>query len=451
MYGEDVLNKDARLVWNELRERWGPVAPVEVEPGVAGWLLLGYNENLHVLNNPALFSHDGRIWRELREGRVTPESGVFPMFAWRPNALHTDGTEHSRLRAAIVDGLAEMPQGQLRHDINTLAHHLVDSFIGDGEADLVSQYAVKLPLLVVNYLFGLDEDHGRQLSVLMSQLWDSQGDAVEANRQLEQYMFDLVALKHEEPGQDVTSAMLRHPNNLTDEEVAQQLMLILAAAHDPTANLIANALLVLLTDRTLRYSLASGQVLVQETIDQVLWIDPPIQTLPARYATRDVQLGNVRINAGDALILGFAPAHADPALTGKDGSEVYTPFSANKAHLVWGAGPHRCPGQSMARLITNAGIEVLARRLTGMRLSVPESELRWRPSPFSRGLVSLPVRFTPEQVSESTSSSGEATWPRQNPSSSTPTPQTSSDRQPSSASSAPSSRWNFLVRWLRGR
>lgn len=34
-------------------------------------------------------------------------------------------------------------------------------------------------------------------------------------------------------------------------------------------------------------------------------------------------------------------------------------------------------------------------RLGDLELSVPQSELLWRPGPFHRALVHLPVRFTP--------------------------------------------------------
>jgi cytochrome P450 len=429
-----------------------------VEPGVKAWLLLGYNENLHVMNNPSLYSHDGRLWRELREGRVTERAGVFPVFAHRPNALHTDGEEHSRLRSAIVDSLGQLTEVQVRKNIGDLANRLIDSFAANGTADLIGEYASQLPLLAVNRFFGLDNDQGYLLVKLMSELWDGEGDtAVAANQKLEQYMFELVELKRREPGADIATWMLAHRAELTDEEAAQQLMLILAAAHDPTTNLIGNAMRVLLTDHTLRYELASGQVLLQETIDQVLWIDPPLQTLAARFATQDLRVGDVRVRAGDALILGFAAANSDPALSGSPGEPGgaggFTAFATNRAHLAWGAGPHRCPAQDIARMIAEAGIEALAQRLMDLRLAVPENQLRWRPSLFVRGLVSLPVRFIPEQTPDSLPSDGDPAWfsPQPSPSSSTPTPETSKAKQRSSANKAPLSRWNFLARWWYGR
>ena len=458
--GELLTEQDTGPVWERLRRHWGAVVPIEVEPGVRAWLLLGYDENLHVMSNPALYSHDGRHWREYREGRVTENAATYPVFEPRPNALHSDGEEHARLRPSIVDSLNQLTDVRLRQDIHDLANLLVDRFAADGRADLIGQYASQLPLLVINRFFGLSNDQGHHLVTLMTELWNGEPDkAVEANEKLVQYMFDLVRLKKEQPGQDVTSWMLAHEAELSEEEAAQQLMLILAAAHDPTSNLIGNAMRILLTDRTLRYELTSGQVLLQETLDQVLWLDPPFQTLAYRIALRDRRLGNVQVQAGDALILGFAPANADPALSPpRSGGDA--DFSSNRAHLAWGAGPHRCPAQNIARTIATTGIEVLIGRLVATRLDVHEDELRWRPSLFVRGLESLPVRFTPEDPPVKDRSTGgvqrpngEQPWPERppSPSSSTRTPATPSSRHDDSAKKAPSSLWNFLAKLFRGQ
>src|SRR5699024_4341105 len=50
-------------LWDQLREQHGPVVPVELEPGVRAWLLLGYQESLGVLQSPHMFSRDTRRWR----------------------------------------------------------------------------------------------------------------------------------------------------------------------------------------------------------------------------------------------------------------------------------------------------------------------------------------------------------------------------------------------------
>jgi hypothetical protein len=46
-----------------------------------------------------------------------------------------------------------------------------------------------------------------------------------------------------------------------------------------------------------------------------------------------------------------------------------------------------------ARLEAEIAIGTLLRRLPGLRLAIPEEELRWRPVPLFRSLVELPVAW----------------------------------------------------------
>ncbi|MYR89567.1 cytochrome P450, partial [Streptomyces sp. SID685] len=65
------------------------------------------------------------------------------------------------------------------------------------------------------------------------------------------------------------------------------------------------------------------------------------------------------------------------------------------SHLSFGAGPHTCPVKHEGLLIATEAIERLTQWLPDMEPTVPRDRLTWRPGPFHRSLVSLPVRFTP--------------------------------------------------------
>jgi hypothetical protein len=107
------------------------------------------------------------------------------------------------------------------------------------------------------------------------------------------------------------------------------------------------------------------------------------------------------------LVLGLAAANDDPSVHGPTGTGG---IEGNKAHLAWGAGRHVCPAQHPARLIVETAVETLIHRLPDLQLAVPAHELAWRPSPWSRALISLPVlysAFTPPRR-ESSGGAGEA-------------------------------------------
>ena len=88
-------------------------------------------------------------------------------------------------------------------------------------------------------------------------------------------------------------------------------------------------------------------------------------------------------------MISFAGANSDPAL-----AEARRAHSKG-AHLAWGAGPHACPAKDPAQVIATTAIERLLNALPDLALAVPEKDLQWRPGPFHRALVALPVTFSP--------------------------------------------------------
>ncbi|WP_306366582.1 cytochrome P450 [Nocardiopsis sp. CC223A] len=380
-------------LWDELRERHGPVAAVELEPGVRAWLLLGYRENLTVLQSPHLFSRDTRRWREVIEGRVDL-SAARPTLSWRPNVLYADDAEHTRLRTPIVSALSRVDMAAAARDVRRIADGLIDAFIADGEADLIGGFADPLPVLVLNRLYGLPDGYGHMLGDLTGVVFgDDARRAEDAVVRIQQYFAGLVARKRSAPGHDLASWMLEHANGLTDHEVAHQAALMNSAGHLPTTHLIGNTMHTLLTDERIRAAHADARLSVRELLDHVMWTDTPFQVLPARFALQDVRIGAAEVRAGDALLIGFDPAHRDPAV--RRGREETGVVSGARAHLMFGAGPHACPARELARLIAATGVSALHERLAGLRPAVDPVLLRRVPSPFVRGLAVLPVEFTP--------------------------------------------------------
>ncbi|WP_046467989.1 cytochrome P450 family protein [Allosalinactinospora lopnorensis] len=397
---EYVQQNDRENLWESLRSRFGQVAPVRLEPDLVAWLVLGYQENLEVLRDWNTYSRDTRRWNEIRDGRRELNEGLRPTMGYRASALYADGAEHARLIAPINDALSRLTDKRLRDDATEVADRLIDGFCAQGRTDLMGEYAALLPAMLMNRLFGLSDTYGYVLGELSSALWSNDGaTGAEAVVQMRNYFGGLVQRKRKAPGGDLPSWMMRHPEGLTDKEMADQLVLLAGAAYQPTANLLGNVLRELLVDRDVARDYTAGGLLLEEVVNHVIWTEPPMQVLAARFPTRDVTLAGTRIAEGEPLVIGFAAAHADPRLGERRGSgESPLPSGHNNAHLMWGAGEHRCPAQSVAARIVHIGVERLLARLTGIRLAVAPEELRWRPEVFPRGLEELPVVFAPEPV-----------------------------------------------------
>ncbi|MFD2690627.1 cytochrome P450 [Streptomyces phyllanthi] len=388
MYGPGFA-ADPAAVYRRLR-RAGPTAPVELAPGVRARLVTSYDAALHVLRSPETFAKDPRRWRDLADGTVPVDSPVVPMMMYRPNALFTDGEEHRRLRGAITDSLARVEPATLRGYVEHSADTLIDRFAPRGEADLLGEYAQVLPLLVFNHLFGCPADYGVRLVEGMSGIFDGV-DAERANELLTTTLLDLIELKRARPGHDVTSWLMAHPARLEDDEMVHTLVVLMGAGTEPQQNLIAGSLRLLLSDDRFAGTLSGGSLPVEDSLDEVLWTEPPLANYAVHYPKHDVTYKGALLRAGEPLVVSFAAANTDPALASDQ-------RAGNRAHLAWSAGPHNCPAQSEARLIAAVAVEKLLDRLPDVELAVPVEELQWRPGPFHRALTALPVTFPPAAV-----------------------------------------------------
>ncbi|MGW2619167.1 cytochrome P450 [Streptomyces sp. NPDC001500] len=381
---------DPQAYYSYLRH-YGPTAPVELAPGVEATLVTDYATALQLLQDSGSFRKDARRWRDLNEGRVSPDSPVAPLLAYRPNAMFSDGAEHLRLRQAITDSMARVDPRRLSRSAEQVSNYLIAQFGSRGSADLLGDYAKQLPLFVFNELFGCTAHIGDRVVFGMTGMFDGV-NAEQAVGVMFGAIGELVALKRAKPGDDVPSWLMEHQSKLTDEELVHQIALLLVAGNEPLRNLIGNTLHRLLTHDA--YAHQGG--LIDEAIDDTLWENPPMQNLAPHYPTSDMEFAGQKLQAGDLLLVSFAAANTGPALT------AARQAGSNRAHLAWSAGPHACPSKEPARQITVTAIENLFNKLPDVELAVPTESLTWRPGPFNRGLTVLPAKFTPVRAAPRT-------------------------------------------------
>ncbi|GAA2981576.1 MULTISPECIES: cytochrome P450 [Streptomyces] len=385
LYGPDFA-ADPHGHYRRLRAQ-GPLGRVRIAPGVDALLVTDYQAAVDLLRDTDTFSKDPRAW----QAGIPEDSPVLPVLGYRPTALFSDGAVHTRYREAVNDTLALLEAHLLRAYAAQAAQQFIATFSATGTGDLIAQYARLLPLRVFSACFGVAPRDSERLLHGVAGMMDSAANAAAAYADLVAVVAGLVAERRVRPGRDLTTYLLAHPAGLDDDEAVRQITLIISAGHDPTTNLIGNALLRMLSDTGYGGSLHGGAMTAREAIDEVLWRDPPLANMGAHYPRHDTEFHGVPLRAGQLVLVSFAaantqslPAVSDPAVRSGDG-----------AHLAWSAGPHRCPAKQPALLMAMTAIEQITSQLCDLELAVDPSELIWRPGPFHRAPAHLPVRFTP--------------------------------------------------------
>lgn len=425
---------DPARLYEQLREQYGPVAPVLLHGDLPAWLVLGYRENLDVMRTPSLYSRDSRRWSAFQKGEVPADSPLMPTVGWQPLCVFTDGEEHARLRGAVVNGLAQFNRHGMRRYVTRYTHQLVQQFASSGTADLVRDYAEQLPMLVVSRLLGMAPDEGPALVEPTLDLMRGSETAAASNQTVTQVLHDLVQRKKTAPGNDLASRLIAHESNLSDTEIVEHLRLVLVAAHQNTVNLIAHTLRMLLTDSRFRGRLSGGRMTLPDALEQVMWDSPPIGVVPGRWATGNTVLGGQHIKTGDMLLLCIAAANVDP----EQRPDLTVPMHGNRSHLALSAGPHECPGGDIGRAIADTGIDELLTLLPDMRLTIPEDELSTTSDWLARRPSALPVTFTPSRSALAGAATAEVTGAAQ------PLPEaavSSNEQKPSSAPAAKPRPW----------
>jgi cytochrome P450 len=390
LYGPRFRHNPAQL-YRDIRREHGPVAPIVLEGGVPAWLVLGYREVHQVTTNSQLFARDSRRWHAW--DNIPADWPLMPYVGYQPTVLFAEGAEHQRRAGAISDALSAVDQFELRALCERVCDGLIDAFAGRGQADLIAEYSHQIPLLVVARLFGFPDSDVPALVRDIAASLDEGDDAINAHMRNVLRMQQLVAEKRKEPGPDIPSRMLAHPAGLTDEETVIDLLMVMAAAQQPTGNWIGNTLRLMLTDDRFAVTLAGGRRSIGQALNEVLWEDTPTQNYIGRWAARDTQLAGRRIRAGDLLVLSLAAANADPQVR----PDSHADSAGNRAHMSFSHGEHSCPypAPEIAEVIAQTAVEVLLDRLPDVDLAVAPEALVWRPSVWMRGLFSLPVEFMP--------------------------------------------------------
>jgi cytochrome P450 len=347
------------------------------------------------------------VFRNKSLGRIFIDKQ--PEFEWETfNWLHSDSIldseppKHTRLRALVAKAFNRNKIEGMRPAIERITTELLDAIdvkVKSGENfDLIADYAEPLPVRIIADLLGFPESEEHllrpwsQAIVKMYEVNPSleyQSAAKAAAGEFADYVRTLAEERKKSPGSDLISDLAMVEENgekLNMHELVATAVLLLNAGHEASVNAFGNGMVeVLRRPDQIALLRNDPRGLTETALEEFMRFDAPLQ-LFERTATKDTELGGVKISAGQKIAALIGSANRDSTVF--DRADEMDLTRDPNPHIGFGAGIHFCLGAPLARLEMGVSLPALWEKYPNMSLA---SEPVRRPTFVLRGYESVEI------------------------------------------------------------
>jgi cytochrome P450 len=311
-----------------------------------------------------------------------------------------DGPYHQALRHALAPFFSPGAVQKMRPFMEQLAHWFLDQRIGDGQMDLVLDYASPVPAILTMKLMGLPYDTWQRYANLFHSVMAVPQDSPEYAEAIAevpammQGVLEFAATRRAEAGDDLTSFLIQFEfdgKRLDDAQLLNILWNLIAGGVDTTTSQTALTLRHLGTNPELRQQLIDHPELHRTATDEFLRYFSVNQQL-SRTVTRDVVLGGQHFRRNDRVVISWLGANHDEQEFERP-DEIVLDRAPNR-HVAFGLGPHRCIGSHLARLMSGVMVKAALERIPDYQIDLGGVH-EYLGNPSMTGLGKLPVTFTP--------------------------------------------------------
>lgn len=326
--------------------------------------------------------------------------------------LTNDPPSHTQFRGLVNKAFTPKRVAQLEGEIRQIANDLMDRFEARGSVELVTEFAVGLPLTVIADALGVSrddmpdfkrwsDDAVAPLSGMLSA--ERQIECARSRVEMQRYMVERIRERETEPRDDLLSDLVqarfdqgdRAGEGLDMPELLNVIEQLLVAGNETTTKAIAAGMQLLLEHPDQLAAVEADHGLIPNLVEEALRVESPVQMLP-RVAKVDVEVGGVAIPAGSILMMLYGCANRDSAKF-PDGETFDIARSNARAHLAFGNGAHFCPGAALARSEGRIAFETLFGRATEWAFDTSAGPATDRELSMTlRGLSALHLSFRPK-------------------------------------------------------
>jgi cytochrome P450 len=355
--------EDERTTYDALRAR----CPVAREKD--SWVVLGHAEVVAAATDPDTFS-----------SRVTERRAI-------PNSL--DGPEHRAYREVVDRYLTEQRVAREEPQCRSHAVAIVDGLPRGVTVKTIADIGVPYAVRAQSTWLGWPPDLEPTLVAWMTdnRAATRSGDGnrtAEVAERFDAMIRGLLQERRGAPAADVTGELMGetvHGRPLTDEEIVSILRNWTAGDLGSLATSVGVIVHFLASTPAVQQELralaeAGDRAGLEAAAEEVLRIDDPFVS-NRRVATDEVELGGELIPKGGRVLLNWTAANRDPHVFSDP--DAYDPAGNGPANLVFGVGPHVCPGRALTLMELRVIVEELLGRTRWIEPAADRPAVREKP------------------------------------------------------------------------
>jgi len=371
--------------------------PVSFSEPNGFWVVADHEHVLAVLKDTSTFSTRrmlgplvARQWREMivkaaqRSDATTlgPDYGT----SHREVLLFADPPHHRAHRKLIMGALTAGAIRSWEGRIRETAETFVDQLAAKPEVEFVEDFATGYTMTVIADILGLPRmqvptmlawAHGFNSMVGNPNLTEEEEDALVNTRLgFDLYFAEQINERAERPSTDLISRIVKlnreEEEPLSRDDLLMVLQLVMVGGSDTSSTALAKMIEHLAEHSEQWTALAQDPELITPFMEEMLRTESPVQGM-FRMVTKDVELGEQSMKAGDFVWVSVGSANRDPAVFPEPDDKRYDRKGVTGKYVSFGSGPHTCPGTALTRLELRTVLELLTQRFSRVEYTGPRS------------------------------------------------------------------------------